>query len=543
MRSVGRQAARSSGRLSWAVALAVLAVPARALKIVTLDSKAPLLEIKVMVKAGSAQDPEGLEGLAALTAKTLLEGGYGDPADPVTKERLAEMTRPWGAGAMPRASVSKETTVISFAVPREVYGEYLERVLAPLLARPLFAEKELERLRAESLQALRSSLRLEQIEALGLVGLDNYIHEGTSYAHPRGGTEKGLQAVSREALLRFYRTYYRAEGLVAGVSAGEKGVSDRLSAALAGMGNSGLGAGLKPLPTRAASAPPAVSGRRVLVVALPNAASSGIHAGFPLPLTRRDKDYWPLYVANVWFGTHRDFSYLFKRIREERGYNYGDYSYIEHFEERPYHLFPPLNHPRRHQCFSLWVRPVAHAYVPHLVKAITWELENFVRRGLTKEQCAQAKNKARVLYLNLAETAERILASRLDDAFYGLEPGYFPEYLSQVEAVTCEGMNAAVRQYLQPWSLKYLVVTHAEEAPKIAEALAAGGPVWGKAPADYQIDVKEEGGQKLYLVPEPKLELLRRDAVWAHYPLEISRQDIWIVPAEKMFETADLPKP
>src|SRR5205814_1215531 len=104
-------------------------------------------------------------------------------------------------------------------------------------------------------------------------------------------------------------------------------------------------------------------------------------------------------------GTHRDeFSHLFEVIRAERGYNYGDYSYIEHFEGRPENLFPPFDTPRRFQYFSLWARPVAHKYVPHVLRALTWELERFVDVGLDDAQCALAKNKAKILYLSLAET-------------------------------------------------------------------------------------------------------------------------------------------
>ncbi len=43
-------------------------------------------------------------------------------------------------------------------------------------------------------------------------------------------------------------------------------------------------------------------------------------------------------------------------------------------------------------------------------------------------------------------------------------------------------------------------------------------------------------------MPENKLELLRLDAAWAHYCLDIPRERIRIVPAEKMFTTAALPE-
>lgn len=521
-----------------ALTLVLSAAAAEAPKVVTLGSPAPLIDVKVMVKGGSAADPQGLEGLAYLTGRMLVEGGFGDPKNPVTKDKLAEITRPWGGGAYPDVDVTKETTVISMTVPKEVLGTYVQQVLRPLFTRPLFAPAELDRIRAEALTFLRSG-RLEQIELLGLIALDNLIHKDSSYAHPDIGTEKGLESVKAEAVRRFYSTFYRPDNMVVGVSSADPAIVSQVQAALGSAGKLDAAA----FSVRPAEKPAAVKKREVLIVALPNAISTGIHAGFPLPLTRADKDYWPLYVANIWFGTHRDsFSHLYQVIRADRGYNYGDYSYIEHFEGRPSNLFPPTNAPRRYQYFSIWIRPVQSDYGLHLMKALTWELENFVRTGMTEEQCDLAKNKGRVLYLSLAETGERLLGYRLDDDFYGMAPGYLDGYLKNIDGVSCAEVNAAIKKYLQAENLKYVIITDDEVAPKLAEAIAAGGAAWGKAPADYQIDVKEEGGQKTYMVPEGKLDLLRLDAAWANYWLDIPKKRIRIAPAEKMFETQALPK-
>jgi zinc protease len=402
-----------------------------------------------------------------------------------------------------------------------------------MFTQPHFAAAELDRVRGEVLQQLRS-MRLEQIELVGLVALDTLIHNGTSYAHPDIGTERGLEQSTREAVERFYATYYKPENIVVGVTSADAAVVEKLRAALRGA------AQLTPpeFSRRSVAAPAAAKGRSLVLLALPNAISSGIHAGFPLSITRADSDYWPLYIANIWFGTHRDgFGNLYTQIRERRGYNYGDYSYIEHFEARPFVLFPPTNTPRRYQYFSIWIRPVAHEYVPHLTRALTWELENFIRTGLSEEQCEQAKNKARVLYLSLAESAERLIGYRLDDDFYGMNPGYLDGYLDRVNAVSCAQVNAAIKKHLQAQNIEYLIVTNAAEAPKLAEQIAAGSPAWGKPPADYQIDAKETEGGKLYEVPEAKLDLLRRDAAWAHYWLDIPRERIKIVPVEKLFLT------
>ncbi len=367
----------------------LMAQPVQSQTVVYVDSRSPLLDIKIMIPAGSAHDPTGKEGLAYLTARMLIEGAFGDPAHPVTKDKLAEMVLPWGSGAYPSIRVSRETTVFSMKVPLEVLDDYLTKILHPMFTQPLFRPKELERMRNETIQTLRS-IRLEQIELVGLMALDAYIHLNTSYAHPEMGTVKGLSHITPEDIRRFYATFYRPVDVTVGVTRKDTAIQNKIVSALKGMGRQRVK--LFKIPTPAP--PPPVSGREVVIIAMPNAISSGIHAGFPLPITRKDPDYWALYVANIWFGTHRDsFSHLYQVIRAARGYNYGDYSSFEHFEGRPFHLFPPTNTPRRYQYFSIWIRPVDHKYVVHIMKALTWELENFIRTGLSKEQCSWPKTK------------------------------------------------------------------------------------------------------------------------------------------------------
>ena len=512
---------------------------ARSQTVVTVDSRSPLLDIKIMIPAGSAHDPAGKEGLAYLTARMLIEGAFGDPDHPVTKDKLAEIVLPWGSGAYPSIRVSRETTVFSMKVPLEVLDDYITRILHPMFTRPLFRPRELDRLRNETIQTLRS-IRLEQIELVGLMALDAYIHLNTSYAHPEMGTVRGLTRITPEDIWRFYATFYRPVDVTVGVTRRDTAIQNKIIAALKGMGMSRQKVNPFKVPTP--SPPPPVRGREVVIIAMPNAISSGIHAGFPLPITRKDPDYWPLYVANIWFGTHRDsFSHLYQVIRAARGYNYGDYSYIEHFEGRPFYLFPPTNTPRRYQYFSIWIRPVDHQYVVHIMKALTWELENFIRTGLSKEQCTLAKNKARVLYLSLAETTQRILGYKIDDVFYGLTPGYLDRYLETIDHLTCDQINAAIRKYLQAENLKYVIVTDDDVAPRIVKQIVSNGPVWGKRPEDYQIEVKTAAGQKIYTLPEAKLKLLQQDAVWAHTWLDIPADRIRVIRAEDLFEAVPLP--
>lgn len=527
------------------LAFLVLAFPSTAAaqeaRLLRVDSSSPLLQVKVSVKAGSALDPEGLEGLGYLTARLLLEGGYGDPRRPVTKEQLAEITRPWGEGAYPRVRVAKEIATFSFTIPREVFTAYVARVLRPMFTQPLFDPAELDRLRKETEEQIRSNLRFEQIELLGLLALDNVIHDGTSYSHLTLGTVQGLEKVTPDAVRRFYRTWYQPGNLAIAVSTTDSTISSSLRDALEGVGRGTDG--VEPFSARGVEPPAAVKGRHLTIIGMPGIIATGIHAGFPIPVTRQHADHWPLYVANVWFGTHRDsFSHLYQVIREQRGYNYGDYSYIEGFEGRPFHLFPPTNTPRRYPYFSIWIRPIAHEYAHHLLKALTWELENFVRTGLTTEQVEAAKNKARVLYLSLAENVDRLVGYRLDDEFYGLTPGYLDQYLERIDAVTPEAVNKAIREYLQAENLQYVIITDENLAGKLADDIANDHHARGKSPQEYQVDSEERDGVKCWLLSEPRLKTLQQDAVWNAYRLDIPRSNICVVKAAEMFETAAMPR-
>jgi zinc protease len=492
--------------------------------LVTLPSASPLYQIEVMVRAGSAQDAIGKEGTANLVARALIEGGFGDPKNPVTKEKLADITRPWGDAALPQVRVDKESTTFTMTVPREALTQFVARVLKPMFTQPLWMQPELDRLRREALTDIQSGLRFEDEESLGLLSLDNWVFAQTPLDHLATGTVKGLQAVTRDDLASFYSSCYTRGNMYMASSINDP-------AQLEEVVQSFPGGEMAPRTQIITNAEP---GRKVLIITQPNAIATGLHLGFPISLNRNRDDYWPLFVANVFLGAHRDsFGRLYLEIRDDRGYNYGDYSYIEYQPLRQVFLFPPPNTPRDQQYFSLWIRPVGHQYTHFILKVMTAELDRFIKEGLTPGQVAEAKVKARVLYLNYAENVSRQVGYRLDDMFYGMKDhGYLQEMLARIDAVTPEQANAAIKKYLQIQNLKYVIVTNESVGDKLADDIANGTNVTAKTMAEYHISEP---------VPPEKQKMLAQDEQWKAYPLNISRSHIQVVKAEQMFETAGEP--
>jgi len=492
--------------------------------LITLPSASPLYQIQIMVRTGSADDQAGKEGTANLVAKALIEGGFGDGAKPVTKENLAEITRPWGEAALPRVLVGKETTTFSLTVPRNALSAFIQSVLRPMFSQPLWTQAEVDRLRREALTEIQSRLRFEDQESLGLAAIDNWVFAGSKYDHVTVGTVKGLGAITREDLAGFYKRYYQRSNMLVATSINDQKELSTLMNALP----AGDATFMKPRNLMRARIDP---GRQVMIITQPNSIATGLHLGFPIDVTRDSDDYWPLFVGNVYLGTHRDdFGRLYQDLRGNRGYNYGDYSYIEYLSGRPFFQFPPPTTPRSQQYFSIWIRPVAPQYTHFLLKAMTAELDRFVKEGLTSDQVAQAKIKARTLYLNYAESLSRQLGYRLDDMFYGMKDhGYLQEMLTRIDAVTPEQVNAAIKNNLQSENLKYIIVTNESLASKLADDIAAGTNVTPKTLEEYHISEP---------IPADKQALLQQDEQWKAFALNIPRDKIQIVRAADMFESS-----
>jgi len=485
----------------------------------------------VMIAHGSTSDPAGKEGLAALTAEAVTDGGFRNGNTLVTKEQLAELTMPWGSGARPSVFTSARATTYFFTAPREVIAQYVRDVLRPMLTAPAFEADEVDRLKNEALSAI-TSLRSEDLEALGLAAIDQYVLAGTGYAHATVGSETAVPTLTRDDVARFYRDFYRPENAIVGVSSTDAAVVEAVTAAVREM-NRDAGT---PSPDVPMPKPAAFTGRHALVVEEPNAPAASVHFGFPIEVGRTHADYWPLYVANVWLGTHRDSTgVLYNRIREERGYNYGDYSYIEYWGGRSSSLFQVFNQPREQQYFSIWVRPVKHEHAVHLMKATTYEVEQMIRNGLTAADVEAAKNKARVLYLNLGETVPRLIGARVDDAFYGARQGFLDAYLQQLDRVTVDQVNAAIRRHISTDNIKYVVVTSTPHVQATVAQIRSTEPVFGKTWQEYEFtQAKLPDGTTVWQIPEAKVPTVQLDAAWANYPLNV--QDVQVQHVKDMFK-------
>jgi zinc protease len=331
------------------------------------------------------------------------------------------------------------------------------------------------------------------------------------YGHQNMGTVSALQAITLKDVRDFYQTNYTRANLVIGLAGGypdgfvkqvehdfEKlptGAIDQLSVKLA--------------------QPPQASGTKIEIVER-ETRSTALSLGFPIDITRAQKDWPALAVVASYFGQHRSSnSFLYQRLREARGLNYGDYAYIEYFPRGMFQFQPDANLGRKLQIFQIWIRPVEPQNGHFVLRAALYEYDKLVREGMSQE-AFESTREFLSKYVNvLTATQDDQLGYALDSRYYGIKD--FPTYMrEELAKLTLADVNRAIKQYLKSDSMRIAIVT--KDAAGLRDAIVNNKP----SPITYN-------------APKPK-EITDEDKVIENYKLVLKPGDVTIVPVEKVFQ-------
>ncbi|HEX7080486.1 MAG TPA: pitrilysin family protein [Gammaproteobacteria bacterium] len=463
----------------------------------------PTVSFSISFRVGSQDDPPGKEGLAYLTGLMLAEAA----TENRSFDEILEALYPLASGYAVR--VDKETTTLTGRTHRDNLDRYVP-LLTDAYLKPAFAARDFERLRSDAVNDIENTLRYAQDEELAKAALHAFVFEGTPYAHPPEGTAAGLRNVTLDDVRALYRRRFTAANVTIGLAGGfDDALVRRMAETKA------------ELPPGAPATPPVVSPRpvdrfEVLLIDKPGADAS-ISFGYPLGVRRGERDFYALAVANSWLGEHRNqSSHLFQVIREMRGLNYGDYSYIEAFPEGGERTMPPVNVPRRHQLFEVWIRTLPNEHAHFALRAALRELERLVTRGMTREEFDLTRAFLSKYVRHFAETTSRRLGYAMDDRFYGLEgEGHLERFVRTMDELTVDDVNMAVARHLRADRAKIAIVTGAADA--LAKALADGAP----SPIRYA-------------TPKPP-DVLGEDREIERHPLPIAADAIRVMPVEEAF--------
>lgn len=475
------------------------------------EADSPFIAFNIWVKAGSQNDPAGKEGLSALTAALLANGSTTQDRYEVILEKLYPMAAGYGSG------VDKEMTVFRGRIHRDNLEAYYTLFKNALLS-PAFAEEDFNRIKAQTVNTLEQSRRYARDEELSKELLYWMAYQGTPYAHPEEGYVQSVKSITLDDVKQFYADHYVRNNIVIGIGGGyPEGFVERVRA------------DFNTLPEKAVKAVPAPqpkmpAGMHILIVEKQTAASA-ISLGFPTKLLRTDDDFFAMMLANSWMGEHRNSnSNLYQVIREIRGMNYGDYSYIEAFPAGFATQQPPINIARRSHLFEIWIRPISmtapgtlHDRTLFATRAALRELKKFAESGMTAETFDKTLKFLWNFTVNYGDTITRRLAYAIDDAFYGYPaPGFLAAIRPGLKALTLEQVNAAIRKHLQAENIWVVIITADAEAMKAK--ILSGEPT------------------NITYAGEKPQSLLDEDKIIASFPLPAKAENITIMKIGEVFE-------
>ena len=401
----------------------------------------PMVDVRVVFDAGSARD-DGKPGLAAFTAAMLTEGARDWSADAIA-DRME------GVGAELSASADRDMTAVAIrSLTREPALSTAIETLAGVLTSPTFAPPDLERMRENTLIAIRQAD--EQPSNVAQKAVFRQVFGKHPYASDPTGTAESVGALTRADLQAFHDRYYVAENaVVAIVGALDRPAAEALAERAAGQ----LPKGERPAPLPAVADLADAASERI---SFPSSQTT-ILAGQP-GMKRGDPDYFALYLGNHILGGSGLVSLLMEEVREKRGLSYSTYSY-----------FLPLAQPGP---FLMGLQ-TKNDQAEQAQKVMVDTLARFVSEGPTETEITAAKkNLTGGFPLRIAENSD-IVQYLAVIGFYGLPLDYLDRFTSRIEAVTAEQIRDAFARRVHPERLA-IVTVGGNGADK--RAAAAGGP-------------------------------------------------------------------
>jgi zinc protease len=483
------------------VSISLIAAPTKIASVV-LPGTSPLVTFRILFMTGSAFDPPGKEGLAALTAAMLAEGG----TRLKSYDEIVQALYPMASSI--NSQVDKEMTVFTGTTHVENLEKYYS-LLKEVLLDPGFRPEDFSRVRDDAKNFLKVSLRESNDEELGKEHLYNVIYAGHAYGHHNEGKVSSLEKMTLDDVRNFYRSHYTAGNLVIGLAGGyPKGFAEKVEADFAKLPEG-------PADNKRFDSPKLSPGTQIQIITR-DTRSTAISLGFPIDVNRSDKDWPALALVASYLGQHRSSnSYLYQRLREARGLNYGDYAYVEYFPRGMFLMTPDSNLARQQQIFQIWIRPVEPENGVFALRAALYEYDKLVRDGISQEAFESTREFLTKFANVLTQTQSARLGYALDSRYYGI-PDYNSYLKTQLAKLTLADVNAAIRRHLRSDRMRIVVVTKNGEAFRDAIVKNTPSPITYNSP-------KEKS-------------LMEEDKIIREYRVPVKPEDVVLVPVPRVFE-------
>lgn len=413
---------------------------ANGMRVVLVENhRDPVVAFRIAIPAGDTYSPAGKEGLTDVAATLLTRGAGGR-----TAEQVAAAIEGSG-GSLGAASGPDFLTLYGSTLSPNV--ALAMQLAGDALARPTFAEREVELARTQQLSGLQ--LQLAQPAALAGRTFNAALYGASPYG--RAPTPASVRAITRDDLLAFQQARLRPRGALLVVAGDITMPKLRQLAAQSFGGWTGAPAAA---PAMAAATPR--SAREILLVHRPGSVQANVLVG-NLTAGPADPERYAATVANKLLGGGTD-ARLFDVLREKKGWTYGAYS--------------TLTRPLGTGEFRASVETRTAVADSALVELLA-QLRRLDTEPVPPTELANAKNALVGSFPLSIETAPDIAAQVAEVKLLGLPANYLQTYRPRIAAVTAPELEEAARRYIRPEQALVVVVG---DGATLYERLAKIGP-------------------------------------------------------------------
>jgi zinc protease len=413
----------------------------------------PLVSFMLLLRTGSATDPAGKEGLAALAAD-MLDEGSGERSAIEMHETIARIGAQFDTDIGSDAAMVAITSLAKFA-------DRSLRVLGDIVARPALREADFTRVRQLRLH------RLTQLRDVPTAVADRtfirLLYGSHPYGHTPIGTEKTVAMLTVDDVRQFHAEAMRptAATLLAVGECDHREVEKIAAEAFEGW-TAAAGGRLASLAAEAVPVPGAVAhDARLVIVPRPGAPQSELRIGH-VAVARNTPDYHALVAANMVLGG-QFVSRINLNLREDKGFTYGARTAFD-FRRMP-------------GPFALQVSVQTAATARAIDESIGEIAAIRGPRPVTPEELSLGVAALTHGYARNFETAEQIARAATQIALYDLADDYFAQFVPRVEAVTPADVTRVMADHVDPRRLLTLVVGDLDAVgPELAQ-LGLGEPV------------------------------------------------------------------
>ncbi len=403
----------------------------------------PLVAMSAFLRGGSRTDPEGKEGIAAITTEMLRKG-----AGKRSASEIADAVD--GVGATFATGAGMETFYVT--------GEFMKGdvdlmidLAKSVLRNPTFPDSEFVKLRSQTVDGLLA-LKDDPGNVYRAYGSATF-YGAHPYGRPTGGDEATVAALTRDDVLRCYRDQFGGDRLIF-VVVGDFTTTAMEAKLRAAFGDWKKAAGSIPnVP-----APERITGRRVLLVDKADATQTYFWIG-NRGVSATDPERDVLDVANIAFGGTFA-SLLNTALRIKSGLTYGASSRLQRLAAGGA------------VGIGSYTKTESTAQAIDLALKV---LHDFRANGLESAKLSSGRNYINGQFPTDLETAGQLAGTLAANAFYGLPREEITGYPARIAAVDSAAVFRAVQRVYPPDS--DLVIVMVGNAAKLRAVAKRYGPV------------------------------------------------------------------